>query len=188
MAMSALGSGLSDAKHHEDALPVKEAELAMLRRLGTPEESILITQSNLANTYHALGRNEEALRMRRDVFSGCVRLNGEEHKDSLHEANNCAMSLNRLQRFKEAKSLLRKTIPVARRVLGENNERTLRMRWIYARTLYEDPCATLDDLRETLTTLEEIEPVARRVLGGAHPITVDIERDMRNARDAVEGG
>ena len=110
------------------------------------------------------------------------------NESTLHDAGNYAASLAKLQRFEEAKSLLRKTIPVARRVLGENNERTLRMRWIYARTLYEDPGATLDDLRETLTTLEEIEPVARRVLGGAHPITVDIERDMRNARDAVEGG
>ena len=90
----------------------------------------------------------------------------------------------KLKRFEEIKALLRKTMPVARRVLGESNELTLQMRWIYARTLYEDPGATLDDLRETLTTLEEIEPVARRVLGGAHPITVDIERDMRNARDA----
>ena len=62
------------------------------------------------------------------------------------------------------------------------------MVWAYGQAVYKDPGATLDDLRETLTTLEEIEPVARRVLGGAHPITVDIERDMRNARDAVEGG
>ena len=30
--------------------------------------------------------------------------------------------------------------------------------------------------------LEEIEPTARRVLGGAHPLTVDIEGDLRNAR------
>ena len=31
--------------------------------------------------------------------------------------------------------------------------------------LYEDPDATLDDLREAVTTLEEIEPTARRVFG-----------------------
>ena len=38
--------------------------------------------------------------------------------------------------------------PVARRALGENDDLTLRMRWNYARTLYKDPGATLDDLRE----------------------------------------
>ena len=31
--------------------------------------------------------------------------------------------------------------------------------------------ATLDDLREAVTTLEEIEPIARRVLGSANPLT-----------------
>ena len=41
---------------------------------------------------------------------------------------------------------------------------------------------TLDDLREAVTTLEDTERIARRVLGGAHPITVQIERDLRKAR------
>ncbi len=42
--------------------------------------------------------------------------------------------------------------------------------------------ATLDDFREAVSTLEEIERTARRVLGGAHPLAVDIERYLRNAR------
>ena len=56
------------------------------------------------------------------------------------------------------------------------------MRWCYARVLYHDPGATLDDLREAVDTLEEIERTARRVLGGAHSLTVDIEGDLRDAR------
>ena len=32
---------------------------------------------------------------------------------------------------------------------------TLKMRWIYAKALYKDPGATLDDLREAVTTLED---------------------------------
>ena len=42
--------------------------------------------------------------------------------------------------------------------------------------------ATLDDLRESVRTFEEIEPTARRVLGGAHPITTQIERYLQDAR------
>ena len=53
------------------------------------------------------------------------------------------------------------------------------------RALYLDPDATLDDLREAVTTLEEIEPNARRVLGGAHPLTVAIEDDLREAREVL---
>ena len=48
-----------------------------------------------------------------------------------------------------------------------------------------DPGATLGDLREAVTTLEEIERTGRRVLGGAHPLTEGIERDLRNARAAL---
>jgi hypothetical protein len=49
----------------------------------------------------------------------------------------------------------------------------------------QDPTATLDDLREAVTTLEEIEPTARRVLGTAHPITSAIDYSLQNARAAL---
>ncbi len=56
---------------------------------------------------------------------------------------------------------------------------------IYARTLYQDPSATLADLREAVTTLEESKPIARRVLGGAHPLTTQIEVELQDARAAL---
>ena len=59
------------------------------------------------------------------------------------------------------------------------------MRWGYARALYEDDAATLDDLREAVTTLEDVKRTARRVLGGAHPLTGGIERRLRDARAAL---
>ena len=71
---------------------------------------------------------------------------------------------------------------MARRGLGASHITTIRLRWIYARSLYLNDCATLDDLREAIKTLEEIEPIARRVFGGAYPITVEIEGDLRDAR------
>ena len=100
-------------------------------------------------------------------------------------ANNYASSLNGLQRFKEAKALLRRTMPVARRAVGEGHRLTLKMRWSYAQTLYKDPSATLDDLREAVETLADAERTARRVLGSAHPTTRGIERALQNARAAL---
>ena len=97
-------------------------------------------------------------------------------------ADNYVISLIALQRFKEAKSVLRREIPVARRVLGDCGEITLSMRMNYALALYRDKGAALDDLREAVTVLEESERTARRVLGGAHPVTEGIEDDLRNAR------
>ncbi len=71
---------------------------------------------------------------------------------------------------------------MARRVLGDSDDLTLRMRFNYARTLYEDTGSTLDDLREAVTSLEETERTIRRVLGSAHPLTMDIEDELRDAR------
>ena len=82
---------------------------------------------------------------------------------------------------------MRKTIPVALRVCGENKDLTLRMRSTYARALFLDAGATLEDLRQAVTKLEETLRTARRVLGGSHPTTGAIERALRDARAALQG-
>ena len=61
----------------------------------------------------------------------------------------------------------------------------LRMRWTYGTALYLDDGASLDDLREAVTTLEDTVRIARRVLGGAHPITSSIEAALRQSRAAL---
>ncbi len=182
MGMAQLGNGLFFADRYEEALSVREAELAMKRRLGDLEHNILAAQDGIARTYASLGLDEEALHVKRDVYSGFVRIYGEEHGETLRAALNYVSSLNDLKRFEEAKRLMRKTMPVARRVHGEDHDSTLKSRWIYARALYKDPASTLDDLREAVSTLEETTRIARRVLGGAHPITTGIGGDLQNAR------
>jgi len=181
-AMTQLGNGLHEAEHYEDALPVYEAELSTMRRLGAQEDSILITQTNLAMTYGQLGRVEQALQIERDVYARRLKLQGEEDPDTLQAAINYAVSLRLTRCDEEAKALLRKTIPVARRVLGESDQLTLRMRNLYAKALCRDDSATLGDLREAVTMLEEADRTARRVLGGAHPLTVEIESGLRASR------
>ena len=181
-AMSVLGNGLLASEHYDDAVSVYESQLSMQRRLGSSAYSILITQSNLASTYGTLGRLVEASRIQRDVYSGHVKLNGEEHIETLGVGSNYASSLVVLKRFEEAKAVLRKVMPVARRVLGEDHELTLMMRKMYAGALCKDNRATFNDLREAVRTYEDTERIARRVLGGSHPLTVDIENNLRCAR------
>ena len=123
--------------------------------------------------------------MRQEVYSGLLKLSGEEHTSTLRAANNYAMTLIDLRRFEEAKALLRKTIPVTRRVLGDSHEYTLTMRANYARTLYESPAATLDDLHEAVTTLEGTGRIARRVFGGANPLTKGVVWSLQEARAAL---
>ena len=135
MAMTQLGNGLYSAHRYDEALSVEEANLSMQRRLGASEDDLLIAQGNLAITYGELGHPEKALSMERDVYSGRLRLYGEEHRETLRGALNYAVSLIDLQRHAEAKSVLRSTVPVARRVLGDSHDYTLTMRKVYAETL-----------------------------------------------------
>ena len=104
LAMGLLGSGLSAGGHYEDALSVQEAMLSLLSRLvaageriliaqspsldirpygralfGMLEKRILIAQTNLARTYDQLGRLEPALDLKRDIYSGRLRLYGAVH-------------------------------------------------------------------------------------------------------------
>ena len=160
-------------------------EKRTVRRTGTSVEEVFRVQSNLACTYEELGRNEDALQMRRDVYSGYLKFKDRECEQALVAANNYALSLIKLQRFGEARSLLRKTVLVARRVHGDNQELVTSLRRNYARVLYDDPGATLDDMREAVTTLEELERIARRVLGGAHPLTAGIERSLRAVQATI---
>ena len=183
--MTQLGNGLFDAEEYADALSVREAELAMLRRLGARERNILTVQTNLATSYEMVGQEEQAVHMQGEVYAGTLQLFGEEHEDTLIDANNYASLLVTVKRFEEAKSLLRKTMPVAQRVLGEGHEVTFRMKQVYATALYKDPTATLDDLREAVTTLEDTVRTARRVLGGSHPMVVGIGRELERSRAAL---
>ena len=124
--------------------------------------------------------------MRRDVYSGWLRLHGEEYEETLREANNYAGALLEAKRFEEAKSLLRKVMPVAQRIFGESDRTTLTMRKIFAEASYKNPGAKLDDLREAVTTLEDVERTARRVLGGAHPLVGSLESSIRRSRKALQ--
>ena len=76
-------------------------------------------------------------------------------------------------------------MPVTRRILGDGHILTLKMRKVYAKALYFDDAATLDDLREAVTTLEDTERIARRVFGGEHPTTTGIEDELRKSRAAL---
>jgi hypothetical protein len=55
----------------------------------------------------------------------------------------------------------------------------------YGSALVNADGATLDDLREAVTTLEDAGRTARRVFGGAHPFTARMEQNLPRARAAL---
>ena len=50
-----------------------------LSRVARLRLVLLIVQTNISNTYQKLRRLEEALHVKRDVYSGYVKLKGREH-------------------------------------------------------------------------------------------------------------
>mmetsp|Transcript_866 Transcript_866/g.2451 ORF Transcript_866/g.2451 Transcript_866/m.2451 type:complete len:406 (+) Transcript_866:808-2025(+) len=178
-----LGNVLFDAGDHEDALLARQAELSLMKRVGAPGDHMLRVQTRVGYSYNALGRHEEGLPLQRDVYSGRLKLHGENHQETIWSAGYLANSLYRTRRFDEGKALLRKVIPVARRVLGKGNIDVIRLRWSYGLFLYRAPDATLDDIREAVATMEETYGTVRRAFGAEHSYTREMDpKDIRFAQ------
>ena len=124
-------------------------------------------------------------RRRGGVASRRQRRGDRASKETVSEARNYADNLIALRRFEEAKTLLLKTVPVARRTLGEGHRLALTLKKLYAEALYSADGATLDDIRESVGMLEEMTGTARRVFGGAHPLTDNFEYELERARAAL---
>ena len=148
-----------------------------------PEKNILVVQSNLANTYLAVRQREEALRILQEVYSGVLKLYGKEHEETLREANNYALVLLDLDHHAEAKSLLRKTMPVARRMLGAEHDLTLNFRYIYVQCLLHDPSVSRGDVVEAVEILEDVQQRVRRVFGDGHPNWRNLPAHLEDARE-----
>ena len=112
-----------------------------------------------------------------------MKLHGENHQETIWSAGYLANGLYRTRRFDEGKALLRKVIPVARRVLGTGNIDTIRLRWSYGLFLFRSPDATLDDIREAVATMEETYGTVRRAFGAEHSYTREMDpKDIRFAQ------
>ena len=184
--MNLLGNGLHEAGSFEDALSVKEARLSLLRRLGAPEESMLIMRSNLAVTYSQLGRSDEALSNFREIYAGKKLLFGNSDQRTLSAANNLVHELQRQKKHAEAVTILREPLSEARRAFGDDHEMTLMLSSLLADSLVSaGTIPTANDLREAIAIREDICKRSRRLLGSAHPNTQKRQRALDHARSAL---
>jgi hypothetical protein len=189
-ALRQLGSGLFEAKHHEDAFSVQETELATLRRVGAPEHNILGVQSNLASTHQMLGRHEEVLSTTREVYAGFKSLYGTSHSRTLITAYNLALALNKLGKYAETKSLLRGPISDAQRTLGNDHSLTLNLRSVLADTLawHAAMHGGIEDLRTAVVMREDVYKRTRQIFGALHPMTQKRQRRLEEFRAALARG
>ena len=146
---------------------------------------ILNVNDNIACCYGELGREEDALELRRQIYARSVVLSSVIPVHVMFiRVLNLSVSLRFAGRFTEAKSLLREQIPEARRALNANHESVTRLRWNYATCLCDD-AASRDDLVEAVTLLEELSRTTQRIYGTSHPLATDIRTTLGGAREML---
>ena len=125
----------------------------MKRRLGARKHPARSEQS--ANTYQALGASRRCPANATRRYSGFCKLYGEEHETTLTAANNYASTLIESKALRRSEDTSVKRCPwrdaFSEIVMRPRLERGQFTRKRSTRTL----AATLDDLREAATTLEE---------------------------------
>ena len=88
--------------------------------------------------------------------------------------------------FSEAKALCSEMHTKSRRLLGEEDDVTLSLRYSYAKSLVYNPAASLEELRLGVAVLEKIERTALRVFGPSHPRVSGVRATLREARRLSE--
>ena len=148
VAMEILGQSLAEPQP-EDAFAVFEAYLALLRRYWSRrDELILAAQTNIVLVLFKIGRLDEALVLSREIYARRVVTLGASDERTLISGCNLSGSLNELDHFDDAKSLLRdQLLPAARQTLGADHDLTLGIHHNLAAALHGNPKCTRGDLR-----------------------------------------
>ena len=162
----------------------RRSRLPLERRRGAPEEAVLATQNNLATTYYELGRLEQALSLRRDIYSGHLRGRdlGPLHHNTLGAALNLSTSLVDAGNYAEARAFMRDQMELARRAFGADHPVTLDFQWGYSRAFTLDKDVSAEQLAEVATTLEKTLEISQRVCGREHPRTCSVRGELTIAK------
>ena len=131
-----------------------------------------------------LGRFEEALSVRRDVHSACLRLDsgGPTRASTLIAALNLSTSLVDTGNYAEARAFMPDQTELARRAFGADHPTTLDFQWGYSRAFRLDKDISAEQLAEVATTLEKTLEISQRVCGREHPRTCSIRGELTFAK------
>ena len=146
-----------------------------------PADSISGPMGNLSTGYATLGRENESLRIDREVYATMKKTFGLASGRTLFAAHNLLTTLRTREHTEERAALLREVLPHARERGSENEG--LCVRTAYAQHLFLS--GSRNDLNEAVAELEDICRISTRLLGAAHPDTRARLRGLEMARNTL---
>ena len=160
-------SALKERKILEASRLFEQARVIYTRELGEDHRDTLVSMSNLAITYRALGQydkalalNEQTLKLRR------IKL-GEDHLDTLASMNNLAITYNSLGQNDKTLVLYEQILKLQRAKFGEGHPSTLTSMNSLANTY-----VALGQFDKALALNEQTLKLRRIKLGEDHPDTL----------------
>ncbi len=172
-AMNHLAQSTFAAGYWDEALKMREAVLALRRKVLGPEHpDTLTTMHYLAFSYHKANLGKKAIAMLEEVLPLRRKALGAEHPDTLTTMHFLADVYQRNGRRKEAFHLFEEALALRRKVLSPEHPDTLMTMHYLALTqaMFWDP--SLGSPGNSRQMLEEVLVLRRKVLGPEHPDTL----------------
>ena len=165
LSVSAVGTeALLGAGRLAAAQKLAQASVAAAAFLRQDDPAALTARGYLARTLVRRGRSGDAETIYRELLADRIRVQGEDHLDTLATRHDLAAALGVQGRFGEAEQLYRRLLGADYRLRGPDHRETLAARYNLARMI-----GLQGRYAEADTLSRQVLDVQRRVLGPDHP-------------------
>jgi eukaryotic-like serine/threonine-protein kinase len=158
----------------------EKSRALFIRHRGPDHSDTLKSMQDLANSYAALDRQADALKLREETLAARKRVLPPDHRDTLTAMHNLALSYADLNRHADALKLREETLAAQKRMLPPDHPEILRSMHNLASSY-----AALNRHAEALKLREETLAARKRVLPPDHPETLASMTNLANSYAAL---
>ena len=127
----------------------------------------------IASAYVSAGRLSEAIPLFEQILTDRIRIQGNDHTDTMTSRDNLAEAYQETGRLNEAITLYEQTLADSTRILGDDHPNTLASRNNLAGAYKSD-----GRLSEAINLYEQILADSSRILGDDHPNTLIVRNNL----------
>ncbi len=168
------------AEHEQARDQFVRARTLYTQHRGQDHPDTLKSMHNLANSYVALNRPADALRLREETLAIQKRVLPPDHPNTLQSMHNLANSYYALNRSADALRLFGEVLEIQKRVLPPDHQDTLK-----SMTNLANSYAALKRPTESLRLREEVLEIQKRVLPKDHLDTLGSMTNLANNYEAL---